>query len=78
MKVITNGTVYEIRDDSIEIKDTFPAQTYIIRFNKMTGFYMEKYSDIKVREEKVYGIHTEKVKKVLKSFDMFERNYIPP
>lgn len=74
MKVITNGTVYEIRDDSIEIKDTFPAQTYIIRFNKMTGFYMEKYSDIRVREEKVYGIHADKVKKVLRSFDMFERN----
>lgn len=36
MKVITNGTVYEIRDDSIEIKDTFPAQTYIIRF-KISG-----------------------------------------
>lgn len=74
MKVITNGTIFEIRDDSINIKDKLPAQTYIIRFNKMSGFYMEKYSDIKVREEKIYGIHTEKVRKVLRSFDNFERN----
>lgn len=74
MKVITNGTIYELRDDRIGISDKLPAQTYVIRCSPMTGFYMEKYSDIEVKESKIYGVHTEKVNKVLNAFDTFERN----
>lgn len=74
MKIVTNGTIFEVRGDSIKIHDKLPAQTYIIRFDKSSGFYMEKYPDIHVNEEKIYGVHNDKVAKVLNSFDNFERN----
>lgn len=74
MKIVTNGTIYEIRDNTIEINDRLPAQTYIVRFNKMTGFYMERYPDLAVKEEKIYGAHTAKVSKVLRTFSRFDRN----
>lgn len=74
MKIVTNGTIYEIRDNTIEINDRLPAQTYIVRFNKMTGFYMERYPDLVVKEEKIYGVHLTKVSKVLRTFSRFDRN----
>lgn len=73
MKAINTGNTYKIYDDSLVTFDKLPAQNYVVRFCKMTGFYLEKYSNIEIKE-KVYGIHEAKVDKVLKSFDYFERN----
>ena len=62
MKVIQTGDTFQIYDDKL------PVQTYVVRFSKQTGFFLEKYVDMKITEEKVYGVHTEKVQKVLGSF----------
>lgn len=53
--------------------DKLPVNTYTVRFDKMSGFYLEARSRLTVTE-KVYGIHPEKADKVLKAFTMFERN----
>lgn len=74
MKAISYGNTYEIHDDTLKTYDRLPAQTYIVRFNKMSGFYLEKYSDIAIKEEKIYGAHQEKVEKALKTFAGFDRN----
>lgn len=74
MKAISFGNQYEIHDNTLQIYDKLPAQTYIIRFSKMSGFYLEKYNDMEIKEDKVYGIHEAKVEKVLRTFDMFNRN----
>lgn len=73
MKAISTGTHYEIYNDTLKAYDALPAKTYTIRFAQMSGFYLEERTDLEVNE-KVYGVHLEKVNKVLTSFSMFERN----
>lgn len=73
MKAISIGTRYEIHNDSLKAYDALPAKTYTVRFAQMSGFYLEERTDLAVKE-RVYGVHTEKANKVLKSFALFERN----
>ena len=74
MKAISIGKTFEIYDDSLLTYDKLPAQVYIIRFSQMKGFYLEKHQDIEINEEKIYGVHLQKIQKVIKSFEKMERN----
>lgn len=73
MKAIQTGHTFKIYDNSMLTHDQLPAQSYLCCFNKMTGFYLQKYSDIEVNE-KVYGIHSAKANKVMNAFHDFNRN----
>lgn len=74
MKTINIGNRYEIYDDSLKTYKQLPAQSYVVRFSKMSGFFLEQYHDISIAEEKIYGVHNEKVTKVLNTFETMERN----
>lgn len=74
MKAIKIGTKVEIYNDTVMTYDELPARSYIVRFEKMTGFYLDEYADIQVKEDKIYGDHMVKVQKVLRAYDRFERN----
>ena len=74
MKAINHGNIFEIYDDSLKTFDKLPAKTYIVRFNKMTGFYLESYENLEIKEDKIYGVHMKKVEKVIRTFDKFDRN----
>ena len=74
MKAIGSGNTYEIFDDSLQTFDKLPTQTYVVRFSKTRGFFLEKYVDIEITENKIYGVHLDKVSKVLHSFDNFNRS----
>lgn len=73
MKAIKIGNRYEIYDNSLKVFDSIPAKTYMIGFNKMTGFYLEEHCDMDINE-KVYGVHLQKVDKVLAAYDQFQRS----
>lgn len=73
-KIINVNNIYECYDDSLKIYEKLPAQVYIIKFTKMRGFYLEKYSDIEVKENKIYGVHEAKATKVLNAFNRTDRN----
>ena len=74
MKAISTGNVYRIYDDTLKTYDKLPAQPYVVRFAMHTGFYLERYSDIEITEDKIYGVHPEKVLKVLDSFSRYNRS----
>lgn len=74
MKVINTNERYVLYSDHVMTYDQLPAKVYTVCFNKMTGFYLEEHSDIEVKEEKVYGVHIEKVLKVFRAFNEFKRN----
>lgn len=74
MKVVNSGKRYELYDDSLKTFDQLPAKSYVVKFHKMMGFYLEEYADISVKEEKIYGSHVEKVNKVLSSFEKMDRS----
>lgn len=73
MKAIQTGTIYRVYDDSMQTHNKLPAQAYLACFDPQSGPFLKKYSDLKV-SEKVYGVHSEKVDKVLNSFKIFNRN----
>lgn len=74
MKAISTGNIYNIYDDTLKTYDRLPAQPYVVRFDPRAGFSLEKYVDPEINEDKVYGVHSEKVEKVLSSFEHFERS----
>lgn len=73
MRVIQNGTTFRIYDEGMTTHEKLPAQAYLVCFDKMSGPFLKKYDEISINE-KVYGVHTEKVDKVLNSFKAFNRN----
>ena len=56
MKAIKIGTKVEIFNDTVTTYNKLPAKTYIIKFEKMSGFYLDEYADIAVKEDKVYAV----------------------
>jgi len=74
MKAIKIGTKVEIYNDTVKTYDELPAKAYLVKFSKMTGFYLDEYGEIEIKESKVYGEHLKKVKKVLRTFQQFDRN----
>lgn len=73
MKVVNTGNSYRIYDDSVKVFDTLPANTYSICFSRDAGFWMESRAPLCINE-KVYGVHEEKVTKVMDAFKKFDRN----
>lgn len=73
MKAIQTGNTFRIYDNSMKTYDQIPTQAYLVNFDPRQGFFLTMYSDININE-KVYGIHETKVKKVFNAFNSFDRN----
>lgn len=74
MRAISHGNIYDIYDDSLKTYEQLPVQSYVVRFSQNKGFYLEKYIEIEIPETKIYGIHPEKVHKVVHTFAKSNRN----
>ena len=74
MNIVQSGTMFMIYDDSVKTYDKLPVGAYEVGCSKMTGFFLKTRHDFKVTE-KVYGNHSVKVDKVLKSFQAADRNF---
>lgn len=75
MKAISQGdNTYDIFDDSLRVYEKLPPQSYVVRCSDRRGFYLSKYVDMEVKEEKVYGVHDDKVEKVMTSFAEMNRS----
>lgn len=59
----------------METYNHLPAKVYDVCFNKMQGFYLISHHDFEVLEEKVYGAYQSKIDKVLKGFELSNRNF---
>lgn len=75
MNIVQSGTIYRVYDDGIATFDTLPTGVYDVCCNPMTGFYLVKRSDLQVKEDKIYGNSPVKVNKILKSYEMSNRNF---
>lgn len=74
MKIIETGTTYKIYGEDLVVLDNLPAQTYKVGFSKFTGFFLEKQSNLEIKEDKIYGVHEEKANKVLNRFEKSRKN----
>lgn len=75
MNVVHSGENYQIYGESLKVYNELPVRTYEVHFNKMTGFSLVNHLDLSIQEEKIYGVHHEKVKKSLESFKRASRNF---
>ena len=75
MKIIHTENRYNIFEGSMTIIDKLEAKVYSVRYDPDTSFYLEDYGEISVNEEKVYGQHYEKLEKIFRAFDDFNRNF---
>lgn len=73
MKAIEIGNSFRIYDDSLRTHDALPAQTYRVHFEKMSGFSLDLHNDMEINE-KVYGVHDNKLHKVMSAFRDFNRS----
>ncbi len=73
MRVIRIGERYSIASGEVETYDLLSNKTYVVMYNEKEGFYLMEHPNIEV-SEKVYGVHDCKVKKVIRSFENFERS----
>ena len=61
MKAINRGdNTYDIFDDTMQVFEKLPAQSYVVRFSEIRGFFLEKYNDMEIKEPKVYGVQDRK------------------
>ena len=56
MKAIKIGTKIEIYNDTVMTFNELPARAYIVRFEKMTGFYLDEYAEVEIKEDKLTGL----------------------
>lgn len=75
MNVVSVGNSYRVYDDELKTYDRLPAHTYRVTFNSMTGYSLERRSDLEVIEEKVYGKHEEKIDKVMRNYKRSVKNF---
>lgn len=73
MNIIKTGNKYKIYQDSLQVFQKLAPGYYTICCNQDEGFFIADYNKIKITE-KTYGIHTEKVNKIITSFDKINRN----
>lgn len=74
MKIISTNNNYSVYENDLKTYDKLPVQTYVVTFNKMSGFSLKKREELECNEEKIYGVHIEKINKAIKAFNSFNRN----
>ena len=74
MKVLklSDGVCRIFRDNLVVDKKLDPV-VYQIKFDPMTGFFLEKHTPLTVKE-KLYGNHEKKIEKIMRSFDKASRS----
>ena len=73
MKIINTGVSYMVYADDLVTYDALPAKTYAVNFQPLRGFSLEERPPLEVTE-RVFGVHEEKARKVLRSYADFQRS----
>lgn len=73
-KVICTGSMYQIYGEDLKIFNKLPTQVYSVRFSENTGFFLKQHDPIEIKEDKIYGVHMSKVRKVINAFSKFNKN----
>ena len=74
MKVTSQGNIFLIHSDLMQTHEKIPSQVYYVRCEENRGFFLLQRSELEIKENKIYGVHMKKCKKVLDSFEKFERH----
>lgn len=74
MNIVQSGNTFQVYGEAIHTYQKLPAASYTIEFHQLMGFSLAMRSNLTVSEEKVYGSIPQKVKKILTSYNLLQRN----
>ena len=72
--VVAVGETYRLFGDSVTTHDSLPAHTYTVEFSQFTGYSLRRTEPLDAGEEKVYGNHEERVRRIVKSYGVMDRS----
>lgn len=75
MNIVNAGSRYQVYGEDVKTYKDLPVKSYNVEFNKMTGFFLTERHDLVVTEEKIYGNSMTKVMKVMRSYNISDRNF---
>lgn len=75
MNIVNAGAKYQIYGEDVQTSKVLPALTYTVGFHPQMGFWLIKHSDLDTNEDMIYGNHAKRAEKILKSFELSERNF---
>lgn len=75
MNIVQSGAKLQVYGNDVQTFKQLPVGSYDVCCSQMTGFYLRVRNDLIANEEKIYGNHEEKVRKVLTSFAAANRNF---
>lgn len=74
MKIINSGGSHRVFGESLQVYDQLPAGTYNIIFNPMTGYSLERRTNLEAPTT-VYGNHRQLAEKVVKRYQSRDSNF---
>lgn len=74
MNIVQAGATLRVYGEDVKTYKELPKGSYTICFDKMSGFYLRQSNNLAVNETKIYGNTESKVDKVLKSYQIANRN----
>lgn len=75
MNVVNSGNNFQIYGEDVKTYKELPVMSYEVSFHKMMGFFLTARPDLVANEDKIYGNHSKRVDKVLRSFALTDRNF---
>ena len=75
MNIVNAGNNYQVYSEALKVYKKLPAGVYEVTFSQMSGFSLMAHSPLEVKEEKIYGDTSRKVEKILRGFEMTNRNF---
>lgn len=73
MNIIEHGSSFDIFSEGIKTHKELPINTYRVVFSQMQGYSLTKTDDFEITE-KIYGNNTDKIEKIFKSYQTFDRS----
>jgi len=75
MNIVNSGNRFQVYGEDVKTYKSLPVGSYNVEFHKMIGFYLTERHDLVVTEDKIYGSSMAKVMKVMRSYNISDRNF---
>lgn len=72
--VVAVGENYRLFGDSVTTHDILPAYTYTVEFSDLTGYSLKRTEPLAAGEEKIYGNHGDRVRRIVRSYEAMDRS----
>lgn len=72
--VVAVGETYRLFGDSVTTYSGLPAYTFTVEFSDLTGYSLRRTEPLTQGEERVYGNHSDRVRRIVKSYGVMDRS----